>query len=77
MQGRHVPGHRGEQEGHHARPGVLEYVPAGVKLVCLDNRIDLVKLMEVKYRDQFLIRDRLEGGSFPPSADLAELDAPD
>ena len=60
-QGRHVPRHRGEEEGHHARPGVLEYVPAGVELVRLDHRIDLVKLMEVKERDQFLIRDRLEG----------------
>ena len=51
----HVPGHRGEQEGHHAGPGVLEGVSPWVELVGLAlDRLHLVELVEVEAGDELL-----------------------
>ena len=57
LQGRHVPRHRGKEEGDHAGAGVLEGVPPRVELVSLAlDRLHLVKLVEVEAGDELLAK---------------------
>ena len=71
LEGRHVPGHRGEQERHHAGPGVLEGVPPRVELVGLAlDRLHLVELVEVEAGDELLANTELRPRLSPqPSPD--------
>ena len=71
LQGRHVPRHRGEQEGDHAGSRVLEGVHPRVKLVSLAlDRLHLVELVEVEGGDELLSNTDLNRLSLLPRLTL-------